>query len=237
LSTVTSVGNKRNLDHTRARPSRWLAAVRPRPPTSNVHRRLSQRQVGDDSKSDYDGASDDRCATLEQDDPVSVRLTMTTPRDAVPSGISGARRSRCRCNRSIILGLFICHLLLGPLDLASALVKELHYGRDGGLDIECGPDELILIESERLAFNVQSAAGGVGRGSSSAGGASGSGNVGRCRADSASCSVPYSQASWYCRGKSSCSGMPVERRPLHKRTCGSEFTNCLRVEYQCVKSE
>ena len=136
--------------------------------------------------------------------------------------------ARWLCNRRLSLFLLILVAIaqFGPL---AALVKELHYGRDGGLNIECGPDELILIESERLAYS------GVGPGGG--GGVRGTSGAGRCRAESASCSVPYSQASWYCRGKSSCSGMPVERRPLHKRTCGSEFTNCLRVEYQCVKSE
>ena len=98
--------------------------------------------------------------------------------------------------------------------LCSSLVVELHYGLEGGLNIGCRQDELILIVSETLAYSPDD----------------------RCLARSPSCSVPYSQASWYCRGKSSCSGMPVERRPLHRKTCGADFTNCLRVDYQCVKS-
>ena len=51
------------------------------------------------------------------------------------------------------------------------------------------------------------------------------------------CSVPYFQASWYCRGKGTCRGMLIERQPLHRRTCGADYTNCLRVEYRCVKSK
>ena len=51
------------------------------------------------------------------------------------------------------------------------------------------------------------------------------------------CSVPYFQASWYCRGKGTCRGMLIERQPLHRRTCGADYTNCLHVQYRCVKSE
>lgn len=141
-------------------------------------------------------------------------------------GLLGVERLTILCRLLAVVLSTVC-----IANSSTALVKELHYGRGGGLDIECGPDELILIESERLAYSA------VGGGAGGRGGAGETEPGSRCRAESASCSVPYSQASWYCRGKSSCSGMQVERRPLHKRTCGSEFTNCLRVEYQCVKRE
>jgi len=101
------------------------------------------------------------------------------------------------------------------------LVKDVQYGDDSGLDIQCAADELIQIESETLAYSA-----GSKRNSSG-------GNI--CRPEPL-CSVPYSQASWYCRGQSTCRGMLIERQPLHRRTCGSDYTNCLHVEYQCVKS-
>lgn len=103
-------------------------------------------------------------------------------------------------------------------------VKELRYGRTSGLDLDCRHDELIQIVSERLGYS----AGGRQKGRPH--------GVSSCN-PRPMCSVPYSQASWYCRGRSSCRGMPVERRPLHRLTCGSDFTNCLRVEYKCVKSK
>ena len=93
-------------------------------------------------------------------------------------------------------------------------VAVMHYGHFGGLSLTCKRDELILMESEVLGYSTN-------RGCS----------------PQPLCSVPYTLAKWYCRGKSTCGGMQVERRPLHKRTCGSEFTNCLRVEYQCVPSK
>ena len=99
----------------------------------------------------------------------------------------------------------------------SLLVKDVQYGDDSGLDIRCAADELILIQSETLAYS------------------GGSERNGSCQPEPM-CSVPYSQASWYCRGKSTCRGMLIERQPIHRRTCGSDYTNCLRVEYQCVKS-
>jgi len=34
------------------------------------------------------------------------------------------------------------------------LVKDVHYGDDSGLDIRCGADELIQIESETLAYSA-----------------------------------------------------------------------------------
>jgi len=105
----------------------------------------------------------------------------------------------------------------------SRLVKDVHYGDESGLDIRCAADELILVESETLAYS------GGGNGNSSDGG----GKI--CRPQP-HCSVPYSQASWYCRGQSVCRGMLIERQPLHRRTCGSDYTDCLHVEYQCVKS-
>jgi len=105
----------------------------------------------------------------------------------------------------------------------SLLVKDVHYGDESGLDISCAADELILIESESLAYS-----GGGNRNSSGGGGQI-------CRPKPL-CSVPYSQANWYCRGRSTCRGMLIERQPLHRRTCGSDYTDCLHVEYQCVKS-
>jgi len=104
------------------------------------------------------------------------------------------------------------------------LVKDVYYGDDAGLDIHCGPDELIQIVSETLAYS-----GGESEQNSSSDG----GKICRPRP---MCSVQYSQASWYCRGKSTCRGMLIERQPLHRRTCGSDYTDCLHVEYQCVKS-
>jgi len=103
----------------------------------------------------------------------------------------------------------------------SLLVRDVHYGDEAGLDIRCAADELIMIESETLAYS-----GGSER--------NGSGNI--CRPEPM-CSVPYSQASWYCRGRGTCRGMLIERQPLHRRTCGSDYTDCLHVEYRCVKSE
>ena len=134
------------------------------------------------------------------------------------SSSSPVRRSMAAAS-ALVLGyslLLLMLLLLSPsLQPVHGLVKELHYGRaGGGLTLECADDELIGIESEQLGYSA-------GKG---------------CN-PRPMCSVPYSQANWYCRGKSSCSGMPVERRPLHKRTCGSDFTNCLRVQYHCVKSK
>ena len=119
-----------------------------------------------------------------------------------------------------------CLLLFTFVAMATAitshplLVKDVQYGDDVGLDIHCAADEMILIESETLAYS-----GGGNRNSS--------GDF--CRPQPM-CSVPYSQASWYCRGKGSCRGMLIERQPLHGRTCGSDYTDCLRVEYRCVKS-
>ena len=102
----------------------------------------------------------------------------------------------------------------------SLLVKDVQYGDEAGLDIGCASDELILIESETLAYS-----GGGGWNSS----------LTACRPEP-QCSVRYSQASWYCRGRSTCTGMMIERQPLHRRTCRTDYTDCLRVEYQCVKS-
>ena len=103
-------------------------------------------------------------------------------------------------------------ILLSLLSLAHSKVEVLHYGQYGGLSIVCQRDELILVESEKLGYSSTS----------------------DCSPHSM-CSVEYTLVRWYCRGKSTCTGMQVERRPLHKRTCGSDFTNCLRVEYRCVK--
>ena len=106
--------------------------------------------------------------------------------------------------------LLLC-LVVPP---GEAKVGVMHYGSFGGLSITCQRDELILMESEVLGYSVND----------------------DCKPQNM-CSVPYTLAKWYCRGKSTCAGMQVERRPLHKRTCGSDFTNCLRVEYNCVKSK
>ena len=97
---------------------------------------------------------------------------------------------------------------------AETKVGVMHYGSYETLGITCQRDELIMITSETLGYSMTSA----------------------CVPEEM-CSVPYTLAKWFCRGKSTCDGIPVERRPLHKRTCGSEFTNCLRIEYHCVKRE
>ena len=103
-------------------------------------------------------------------------------------------------------------LILVSLLYTSGEVEVIHYGQYGGLSIVCNRDELILVQSEQLGYSTSH----------------------DCN-PTPMCSVPYTLVKWYCRGESSCTGMQVERRPLHKRTCGSDFTNCLRVEYQCVK--
>jgi len=123
-----------------------------------------------------------------------------------------------------LLFLFMFVATATAIPSHSLLVKDVHYGDDVGLDIHCAADELILIESETLAYS-----GGSKQNSSDSGGGK------TCRPEPM-CSVPYSQASWYCRGKGSCSGMLIERQPLHRRTCGSDYTDCLHVEYRCVKS-
>jgi hypothetical protein len=104
-------------------------------------------------------------------------------------------------------------LLLPCVRVLQGRVQVMQYGQYGGLNLVCGRDELIYVQSELLGFSEKD---------------------GACDPKPL-CSVPYTLAKWYCRGRSSCSGMQVERRPLHRRTCGSDFTNCLRVEYQCVK--
>lgn len=111
---------------------------------------------------------------------------------------------------------YICLIILSTSFHSVKAVKigVMHYGNYARHGITCNRDELILISSEVLGYSRDS----------------------ECN-PRPMCSVPYTLAKWYCRGKSSCSGIPVERRPLHKRTCGSDFTNCLRVEYHCVKSK
>ena len=114
----------------------------------------------------------------------------------------------------VVFKFFIVLTVLAPQLPQTSAVKigVMHYGSYTRLGITCKRDELILISSEVLGYSTDP----------------------ECN-PRPMCSVPYTLAKWYCRGKSSCSGIPVERRPLHKRTCGSDFTNCLRVEYQCVK--
>lgn len=118
----------------------------------------------------------------------------------------GSQRVKMKDRQWILLGL----LLLATT--THSKVGVMHYGSFGGLSITCQRDELILMESQNLGYSQNE----------------------DCQ-PAAMCSVPYTLAKWYCRGKSTCAGMQVERRPLHKRTCGSDFTNCLRVEYSCVK--
>ena len=124
-----------------------------------------------------------------------------------------------------LTGLF--QRLLTFVAIASAVpsrslrVSDVRYGDDVGLDISCGPDELIMVESESLSY--------------SGGGERNSSNGGFCQPRPL-CSVPYSQARWYCRGKRTCRGMLIERQPLHRRTCGRDYTDCLRVTYRCVRS-
>ncbi len=111
----------------------------------------------------------------------------------------------------LLFWLCFCTLLQRTL---SSQIAVMHYGYFGGLSITCQRNELILMESELLGYSLDD----------------------DCDPNPL-CSVPYTLAKWYCRGKSTCGGMQVERRPLHKRTCGSDFTNCLRVKYQCVSSK
>ena len=105
-------------------------------------------------------------------------------------------------------------ILIALIARAYAEIAIMHYGHFGGLSITCNRDQLILMESELLGFSTNQ----------------------DCNPQPL-CSVPYTLAKWYCRGKSTCAGMQVERRPLHKRTCGNDFTNCLRVEYKCIPSK
>lgn len=116
---------------------------------------------------------------------------------------------------NVMIIMFILIFMIFFIDgVQGSEVAVMHYGHFGGLSLTCQRDELILMESEVLGYSTN-------RG---------------CNPQPL-CSVPYTLAKWYCRGKSTCGGMQVERRPLHKRTCGSEFTNCLRVEYQCIPSK
>ena len=119
--------------------------------------------------------------------------------------------------RSAVLVVVVCFLPVSA-GYASAgasrtKVGVMQYGSFESNGISCERDEIIKITSETLGF---------------------SSDPRRCEPDRL-CSVSYTLAKWFCRGKRFCSGIPVERRPLHKRTCGTEFTNCLRVEYHCVK--
>lgn len=104
-------------------------------------------------------------------------------------------------------------LLLLAVPWGEARVAVMRYGQYGGLSLMCAGDELIHVESEQLGFSG-------GRGS-------------QCH-PRPPCAVPYTLARWHCRGRSVCTGLPVERRPLHRRTCGSDLTDCLRVKYSCV---
>jgi len=85
--------------------------------------------------------------------------------------------TRCHCDGRLRL-LLLLLVVTGQFGHLVALVKELHYGREGGLDIECGPDELILIESERLAYSVVGAGAGAGTGAGGGAGGGGSGGGG-----------------------------------------------------------
>ena len=105
-------------------------------------------------------------------------------------------------------------LLLLFLPASHGETAIMHYGHFGGLTISCKRTELILMESQHLGYSTDADCRPMGQ-----------------------CAVPYPLAKWYCRGRSKCGGMQVERRPLSKRTCGSDFTNCLRVEYQCIPSK
>ena len=109
-------------------------------------------------------------------------------------------------------------LVMGMLSFQgrSGKVAMLYYGKYGGIQLNCGADELIMIESQVLGY---------------------SDNAPDC-SPTVNCSRPYTLGKWYCRGKtSSCTGMQVERWPLIGDNCPSSFTNCLRIEYQCVKGE
>ena len=105
-------------------------------------------------------------------------------------------------------------LLMTLVTVGDCHISTAHYGTYGGLGMSCRPHELILVESELLGYSATPG----------------------CN-PRPMCSVPYTITRWYCRGKSACWGMQVERRPLRARTCGSMFTNCLRVKYRCVPGE
>lgn len=124
------------------------------------------------------------------------------------------RVSTCVSEKIMIRKIVLICIIISAAQPVHAETAVMHYGHFGGLSITCQRGELILIESERLGYSKDA----------------------DCRPE-AQCSVPYPLAKWYCRGRSTCGGMQVERRPLHKRTCGSDFTNCLRVEYQCISSK
>ena len=107
-------------------------------------------------------------------------------------------------------------IIISLVALCPAKVSMLHYGKYGGLQLTCERTEMIMIKSQVLGF---------------------SDNAPKCD-PSPECSRPYTLGKWYCRGKtSSCSGMQVERWPLLGGTCSSSFTNCLRIEYECVKGK
>ena len=113
----------------------------------------------------------------------------------------------------VVLFISVTCLFLGS---CYAKVAMLHYGKYGGLQLNCDDSELIMIESQVLGYSKNSP---------------------DCT-PTEECSRPYTLGKWYCRGKtSSCTGMQVERWPLIGTECGSAFTNCLRIEYQCVKGK
>ena len=105
----------------------------------------------------------------------------------------------------------IMTIMFALLSISNSHTSVAYYGSYGGLGLSCQPNELIMVESELLGYSAGS----------------------RCN-PKAMCSMPYTLAKWYCRGKSACWGMQVERRPLRVHTCGSMFTNCLQVKYRCV---
>ena len=51
------------------------------------------------------------------------------------------------------------------------------------------------------------------------------------------CAVDYNNVMWTCRGKGKCFNVPVEARALPDPSCGSAYTTCLKVEYDCVASK
>ena len=110
--------------------------------------------------------------------------------------------------------LFLIHCLLLPL-CSHGLTKTAFYGQPG-LSIECPFDSLIRITSEKLGVGVP--------------------EEDTCKT-SKGCAVDYNNVMWTCRGKGKCFNVPVEARALPDPSCGSAYTTCLKVEYDCVASK
>lgn len=115
------------------------------------------------------------------------------------------------------MSLLLAVIFLGVIaqEKVNAKLKVIHYGQYGGQSIVCDANELIMVSSETLGYSPD----------------------GQTCEPSPPCQIPYTLARWYCRGKNTCTGLQVERRPLNAPLCISEFTNCLRIEYSCINSK